>query len=120
MELIRLKAITSSGKAIREIILSTTYGDNGQPCKFVVYYYDTNQVGVYPYHPDTMTSYINTRESGFNQTKHGVEYIFYPQSQSESWVIKEKRRWKKMKLVSTTNYPLGRKKLKYFWWTDNF
>lgn len=120
MELIRLKATTSSGKAIREMILSTTYGDNGQPCKFVVYHYDTNQAGVYPFHPDSMTSCINTRDSWFNQTKHGVEYIFYPLSQSEGWVIKEKRRWKKMKLVSTTIYPLGRKELKYFWWSDNY
>lgn len=120
IELIKVTSFNSNKRIDWEMVLSSSYADNGQPARFTVNYYDTNQVYRYPFYPDSSTSFVNNREENVFFVKHGTEYVFYSkEGEGYDW-IREKRKWNRGKLVKRKEYKFAEKKLKYFSWSKNY
>ncbi|MFA7379608.1 MAG: hypothetical protein WC150_04055 [Bacteroidia bacterium] len=120
IELIKLTNISSTRKIDWEVQITSTYASNGQPYKYRIYYYDTNNVYSYPFYPDSIKGFKNDRDKNIFFMKHGIDYIFYPYN--STWIswIREKGKWKNGKLVKYRKYRPSQKEFKIFYWSRNY
>ncbi|OYU97388.1 MAG: hypothetical protein CFE21_03600 [Bacteroidetes bacterium B1(2017)] len=120
IELIKVIEKTSNNIITSEIVTKTTYVDNGQPAKFTVFYYDTNQVKAYPWHPTSMAQFVNDRDKNNFYLKQGFEYLFYPYNSNTALFIQEKRKWKRGRLIKTKIYSSLTKEKKFIDWYQHY